>query len=141
MKITEDIIAYGHENILATHKSTFEITKEMELSRRGNCIIAVSANKSLKNLSLEFKRHLLRENAKITVLIEAEGIIETVKAYGSSKLILTHPTDIVIRKSDYICARTLAIKADKAACDLSRRLVDKLKNPRQKVKITLTMEI
>jgi hypothetical protein len=138
MKIAEVILAYGHENIQATHKSTLEVTKEKELSKRGDCIIAVSANKALADLSLEFKRCLLREKAEITVLIEAGGITEVVKAFGSPKLILTHSTDIVIRKSNYICGRTLAIKADKAAFDLSRRLVDKLKNPRQRVKITLT---
>jgi hypothetical protein len=141
MKITEVILAYGHENIRATHKSTLEITREKELSRRGDCIIAVSANKALKDLGLEFKKHLLKENAKITVLIQADGIAEVVKAFGSPKLILTHPTDTVIRKSDYVCTRTLAVKADKAACDLSRRLVDKLKNPQRKVKITLAVEV
>ncbi|MDX1814121.1 MAG: DUF371 domain-containing protein, partial [Candidatus Bathyarchaeia archaeon] len=41
------------------------------------------------------------------------------------------------RKSDYVCSRTLAIHADKAAQDLSRGLVEKLKNPKQKMKITL----
>jgi hypothetical protein len=35
----------------------------------------------------------------------------------------------------------LAIQADKAACDLSRRLVEKLENPKQKVKITLTVKV
>jgi len=64
-----------------------------------------------------------------------------VKAFGSSRLILSHPTDIVVRKSDFICHRTLAVKADKAACDLSRALVEKLKNPEQVVKITLTVEV
>jgi len=54
-------------------------------------------------------------------------------------LILTHPTDMVIRKSDYICNRTLAIRADKSANDLPRELVEKLKNPRQKVNITLIL--
>jgi hypothetical protein len=47
---------------------------------------------------------------------------------------------MVIRKSDYLSDRTLAIHADKAANDLSRELVEKLKNPRQKAKITLTFE-
>ena len=42
---------------------------------------------------------------------------------------MSHPTDMVVRKSGYICGRTLAINADKAACDLSRALVEKLKNP------------
>jgi len=54
-------------------------------------------------------------------------------------LILTHPTDIVIRKSDYICNRTLAIRADKSAKDLPRELAEKLKNPQQKINVTLNL--
>jgi hypothetical protein len=75
------------------------------------------------------------------MLIEAGDIVEVVNAFGSVRLILTHPTDMVARKSNYICSRTLAIRADKAACDLSRRLVEKLKNQKQKVKITLTVNV
>ncbi|MEM3577191.1 MAG: DUF371 domain-containing protein [Candidatus Bathyarchaeia archaeon] len=141
MEVKEVIIARGHENIRATHRSTLEITREAELTRRGDCIIAVSADKALADLSVEFKKCLLNEKAEITMLIEADEVAETVKAFGSPKLILTHPTDVVVRKSDYVCARTLAIKADKVACDLSRRLVEKLKDPRQKVKITLTVSV
>ena len=138
---TEIILAYGHKNIQATHKSTLEITKETELSKKGNCIIAVSASKAVADLGSEFKENLRKENAKITMLIEAEDIVEVVNALGSSRLILTHPTDMVARKSNYICSRTLAIQADKAACDFSRKLVEKLKNPKQKVKITLTVKV
>jgi hypothetical protein len=141
MEITEVILAFGHANIQATHKSTLEITKEAELSRRGDCIIAVSADKAMVDLSSEFKENLHKENAKITMLIEAGDIVEVVNALGSSRLILAHPTDMVARKSNYICNRTLAIQADKAACDLSRKLVEKLKNPKQKVKITLTVKV
>ena len=141
MEITEVILAFGHANIQATHKSTLEITKEAELSRRGDCIIAVSAHKAMRDLRSEFKENLRKENAKITMLIEAGDIVEVVNAFGSVRLILTHPTDMVVRKSNYICNRTLAIRADKAACDLSRRLVEKLKNQKQKVKITLTVKV
>ena len=135
---TEIITAYGHENIQATHKTTLEITKDKHLTRNGDCIIAVAANKSLADLSPKFKEKLRRKNAILTIRIEAEGVVEEIKASGSSHLILTHPTEIVVRKSDYISNRTLAIRADKTSYDLSKRLVDKLKNPNQKVKITLT---
>lgn len=141
MEITEIILAYGHKNIQATHKSTLEITKKAQLSKRGDCIIAVSANKAITNLSLELKENLQKQNAKITMLIEAGEVVEVVDALGSPRLILTHPTDMVVRKSSYICSRTLVIQADKAACDLSRKLVEKLRNPKQKVKITLTIKI
>ena len=141
LEIREVIFARGHENVLATHKTTFEITKEALLSEKGDCIIAVSADKALADLSFKFKDWLKRENAKISILIEADNLKETVSAFGSPKLILSHPTDMVVRKSSYVCDRTLAVKADKAACDLSRKLVEKLRNPRQKVKITLTVKV
>jgi hypothetical protein len=64
-----------------------------------------------------------------------------VKASGSPHLVLTHPSDIVIRRSGYVSDRTLAIHADKSANDLSRRLVEKLRDPRQKIKISLTVSI
>jgi hypothetical protein len=141
MEITETILASGHKNIQATHKSTLEITKEAELSKKGDCIIAVSANKSIRDLSSEFKQNLRKENAQITMLIEAGDALEVVNASGSPRLILTHPTDIVVRKSNYICNRTLAIQADKAACDLPRDLVKRLRNPKQKVKVKLTVRV
>ena len=141
MEITEIIFAYGHRNIRATHESTLEITKEAELSKRGDCIIAVSANKAINDLHSEFKENLRKENARITILIEVGEPAEVVNAFGSPRLILTHRTDIVVRKSNYTCNRTLAIQADKAACDLSRKLAEKLRNPKQKVKITLTVRV
>jgi hypothetical protein len=135
--VREVIFGSGHENIMATHKTTLEFTKDKHLSKKGDCIVAVAADKALTNLGAEFKENLRRPHAKLIILIEAGGIIDQVNAYGSPRLILTHPTDIVIRKSDYVCNRTLAVHADKAAQDLSKALVEKLKNPQQKVKITL----
>jgi len=44
-----------------------------------------------------------------------------------------------LRKSSYIDSRTLGIQADKAARDLPRTLTEKLKNPEQKVIVTLTV--
>jgi hypothetical protein len=133
----EVIFGYGHGNIQATHKTTLEFTKDTHLSRKGDCIIAVAADKALADLSAKFKEKLRKPHSKLIITIEADGIIEQVTAHGSPKLILTHPNDVVIRKSDYMCNRTLAVHADKAAQDLSRDLVEKLKNPKQRVKITL----
>jgi hypothetical protein len=141
MEIISIISAHGHKNVRATHESTLEITKESQLLKRGNCIIAVSADKSVADLRNEFKENLRNENAKMTMLIEAGEVVEVVKAFGSPRLILTHPKEIVVRKSGYICSRTLAIRADKAACDLSRKLVEKLRSSKQKVKITLTVRV
>ena len=141
METIEEIFAFGHKNVLATHKTTLEITKSVGLSKRGDCIIAVSADKAAVELKQEFRQSLRNKNAKIAITIDAGDVVETVKAFGSPHLILTHPMDFVIRKSNYICSRTLAIQADKAACDLSRKLVEKLKIPKQRVKITLAVEV
>jgi hypothetical protein len=135
--LKDEVFANGHENIEATHLTTLEITKEANLSRRGDCIIAVAADKSLADLSEEFKESLRKPGAKLTLTIEANGITAQINAYGSPKLILTHPSDMVVRKSSYIDDRTLAINADKAAADLPRKLVEKLRNPKQKARIIL----
>jgi hypothetical protein len=140
VKATEVIIAHGHENIRSTNKTTFEVTKETHLTKRGDCIIAVDATKGAVDLSQQFKDFVRSDNAQIIIELEVDGEKETVKACGSSGLTLMHPTALVIRKSNFVCNRTLAIKADKAACNFSRRLVEKFQNPNQKVKITLTAE-
>ena len=140
MKAFEVIIANGHENILAKNKHTFEITKESHLTKRGDCIIAVAANKGISDLSGDFKKLLRREGAKVKIVIQTANEKEVVEAWGDPKLRLNHPTDLVIRKSDYICNRTLAINADKAAKDFSRLHVKKLKNSRQKIQVILSIE-
>jgi len=139
MEVTDYIHAYGHRNIQAAHRTTLEITKENELTTKGDCIIAVSADKALIDLSSEFKDALRKKGAKVTILIEAEDVTDTINAAGGGNLILTHPTDMVLRKSGYVCNRTLAIRANKAACDLSKELVQRLRNPWQKVNVTLTV--
>jgi len=135
--VVEEIEAFGSPLIRATHKSTFEITREHHLTPRGDCIIAIGANKAAKDLSDRFKETAKRTGAEITIIIEASGVKEIVKACGNPNLTFTHPTDIVVRKSNYICGRTVAVRADKAACSLSRELVERLKRPWEPVRITL----
>jgi uncharacterized protein len=139
-QIRETLWAIGHPNILANHYSTLMITKDTYVSKNGDCIVAVAANKSVADFSSEFKEKLKKPDAKLSITISAEGLKEIISAFGTPNLILTHPTDIVIRKSSYVCNRTLAICADKASNDLSRELREKLKKPNQKIKITLTIE-
>ena len=141
MEKTEIITAYGHGLIQSTHKTTFEITKEKHLTRKGDCIVAVRSDKAAADLSPDFKEAARNPNAEITITIEAGREKETVRAKGDPRLFLTDPKDIVVRKSEYVCNRTLAVKAEKAAADLSRELVDKLQDPNQIVKVRLTVEV
>jgi hypothetical protein len=138
--VTVVFYAHGHKNIVATHTTTFEITKEAALTRQGDCIIAVGATRAAIGLPIEFKQAARREGARITITVEANELKEVVKAWGSPKLTFTHSTDLVVRKSSYVCNRTLAIGADKAARDFSRKLVEKMKDPNQEMTVTLTVE-
>jgi hypothetical protein len=136
----ENILAFGHENIQAIHPTTLMFTKEMQVSNSGDCIVAVAADKALTDLTKTFKDTLRKPNAKLSIIIQAGDLAEQINASGSPKLILTHPNDIVIRKSSFISDRTLAIDSDKSSNDLSRELIAKLKNPKQKINITLTVQ-
>jgi hypothetical protein len=138
--VTVVFSARGHENIEATHRTTFEVTKETTLTKQGDCIIAVESTKAAADLPFEFKEAARKEGAQITVTIETGELKEIVKAKGSPQLKFMHPTDLVVRKSGYVCGRTLAIRADKAASDFSRELVEKLKDPRQEITVTLAVE-
>lgn len=137
--VKEEIIAYGHHNITAIHKTTFEVTKEENLGKEGSCIIGVRANKACKDLNEEFK-NALKEGKKVEIRIEVEGISDKVIAFGSPALKLSDEKSIVVRKSDYIDKRTLAILSDKAACDIKREIVEKMKNPQTKMRIILEIK-
>jgi hypothetical protein len=139
-QIKETIRAFGHLNIQAIHPTTLMFTKEKSLSKNGDCIVAVAADKAFADLSAEFKDKLRQPNAILTILIEADGLKQQIIASGSPKLVLTHATDMVVRKSDYISDRTLAIHAGKAANDLPRKFIEKLKDPKQQVKVILIVE-
>jgi hypothetical protein len=138
-QLIEQILAFGHENILATHPTTLMITKDKELTKQGDCIIAVGANKAVSDLNPEFKQKLRETNTKLNMQIEVDGLIEQISAHGSFELDFNNNTDMVIRKSNFTSDRTLAIKADKAAFDLHRMFVEKLKTTNQQIKITLTL--
>lgn len=136
----EIIHAFGHPNIQSSHPTTLMITKDRHLTENGDCIVAVSADKALADLGYKFKETLSNPETKLTITIEADGEKEEIHASGSPKLCLCHATDMVIRKSNYACTRTLGISADKSSLDLSRALIQKLKNPTQKVTITLSIK-
>ena len=138
--VTVVFVAYGHENVLSTHKTTFEVTKEDTLTKHGDCIVAVKSTKCATDFPVNFKEAARKEGSRITITFEADEMKETITAEGNPQLQFTHKTDFVVRKSDYVCGRTLAINANKAAIDFSRDLVKKLRDPKQEVRITLVVE-
>ena len=136
MSLIERIIARGHPLIKATHPTTMMITRDRELGPRGDCIVAISADKAAADLKEKFKEQI-RRGSPLKIILKAGGAKEIIHARGHKGLSLTHPTDLVIRKSDFLCERTLAIKADKAARDLSREFVTLLQNSATEIQILL----
>ena len=134
--IKETIVCYGHENVKATHRSTLEITKEDYLTPRGDCIICIKASKALKDLDEKIKK-ALKSGKKVKIRIIVDGIVDELEAFGDSRLSFESDFSMVIRKSDYVDGRTLAIKANKAAKDIKRELVEKLRNPEQRVVVEI----
>lgn len=63
----------GHKNISSLHKSTFEITKDKEITPSGDCIIGVSSNYVLDDFPNDLKKEIANSNTKIIVILETEN--------------------------------------------------------------------
>ncbi|MEM3383107.1 MAG: DUF371 domain-containing protein [Nitrososphaerales archaeon] len=138
MSVMDIVEFFGHPLIRATHKTTFEITKEKEISLRGDCIIGVKANKSCRDLDDRLKK-LINGNVPIKITIQVGEYVFEAKGMGHPSLTLTDDKDIVVRKSNYICPRTLAIKSDKAAIDIPRYIILMLNNSNTKGKMVISI--
>jgi len=133
----EAFSAMGHALISATHNTTLEITREDHLTKRGTCIVAIRSDKGAGDLSPGFKRLAKDPRAEIVLRLECNGIEDTVRARGHRLLTFTHPTDIVIRTSDFTCGRTVAIHCDKSASRLKRSLIGEL---RKQLSVNIILE-
>ncbi|MEK6917238.1 MAG: DUF371 domain-containing protein, partial [Nanoarchaeota archaeon] len=65
----------GHENLLGTHRNTFEFTKHTNLTRNGDCIIGVDADYSLTEL-----KKIAKSCTKIKIILSFEKLKETIVA-------------------------------------------------------------
>jgi hypothetical protein len=122
----DTVYCRGHPLVLGTHPTTFEVTRENHLTKNGNCIIGIAADKGCNDLSAEFKRVLCHDDAVLITILSCDGITVEVKSRGSSGLTLDHPTDLVWRRSTFVCGRTIGILSDYAAATLPEALVANL---------------
>ena len=120
----------GHENIRSFHKKTIEITKESDLTPSGDCIIGINAKYGCNDIPKKIKEKLRDPNSKVTFSIIVDDYIFKINGKGHEDLICTDPNDIVIRKSDFVCPRTLAVNCDKASDSIPRELVKLLQDPK-----------
>ena len=135
-----EILFYGHKNIRSNHTRTIEITKESHLTPRGDCIVGVNANGSCSDLPLSIKNKLRDPQSKVVISIFVKDRKFVVRGKGHPRLILSHGEDIVIRKSNFICPRTLAISCDRASDLLPRDMVTMLQDPNTQGKFVISVD-
>jgi len=135
MTILERIIAFGHANVSCIHNSTIEITKENYLTTNGTCVLGINSSKACSDLDLKLKEKIW-DGAKIEVDIQVEEFYDNFYGFGNKQLPLSHESDLVFRKSDFICDRTVLINCTKSSSDLNRDLVNSLTSPNKEIKLT-----
>ena len=125
--------AHSHPNILGTHKTTLEFTKDKNLSLEGDCIIGVNSDFELKKIK-NFIKNAQYEKHKI-VKIKISSLNGEFRDEVTAELnpSFNNAHEIVVRKTDFVSERTLATNANKSSSELDRRLIDYLKVPNRKV--------
>ena len=128
--------AYGHPNILGTHKTTLEFTKDKEVSLKGDCIIGVNADFDLEKIR-NFTENSI--DKKITITIKTISKLKKLQETVSAELnpSFNDETEFVIRKTDFVSERTFAINTNKAAFELNRGLINYLKEKKNKIAIII----
>lgn len=138
--VQDEVIFYGHPNIRSLHGKTIEITKDEHLTPRGDCIIGVKANKACADLDESFK-HRLKSNLsviKIEIMVGDESFL--ISGRGDERLSMLNANDIVIRKTNFVCPRTMSVLCDKASSDVPRKLVRILQDQKTKGIFRITLE-
>jgi uncharacterized protein len=130
--------AKGHPAVLSTHSTAIEVTKERDLTSRGDCIVAVCSGMGARDLPNALRAALARSETIARAVFSVGGFEFEVRGRGDPGLKLSHPTDLVIRRSGFVSDRTLMIHADKSAKDIPRGMVRLLQDPTNAVLIEIS---
>jgi hypothetical protein len=139
MKAQETIYCRGHPLVISSHPTTFEVTREDHITKNGNCIIGIAADKGCKGLSSEFRRVLSHDDAVLCTRLSCGDVTVEVKSRGSSMFSLDHPTDMVWRRSSFVCGRTIGIMSDHVAAALPEALIANLVAGKEMIVILTAM--
>lgn len=135
----EVIHARGHENVSATHASTFEVTSDDCLTPAGDCILGIEADRVPAAFDEEFVTACRHADATIVATLEVDGHTDRVSGQGHPDLTFASDRSLVCRTSEYVDDRTVAVGMDRAAGDLDRELVGALADGAE-LKLTLAVE-
>jgi uncharacterized protein len=138
--LIEEIQFYGHKNIRSLHARTIEVTKDPHLTLRGDCIIGVNANKSCSDLASEMKNKIKSNHSFIEIELIVEPFEFKFHGFGNENLLLTNDHDIVFRKSNFVCNRTLCVNCNLSAIHLPRKMIDLLRDPLKQGLLLIRLE-
>ncbi|MEW5839944.1 DUF371 domain-containing protein [Nitrososphaera sp.] len=136
----DEITFFGHPNVQSLHSRTVEITTEEHLTLKGDCIIGVRAERACAGISEPVRRRLMQDSAPVRIEVIVGEQVYAIAGSGDSRLTLKNKHDIVIRKTNFTCPRTLAVRCDRASSDIPRGMVERLKDPATKGLFRITVE-
>jgi hypothetical protein len=131
--------AWGDDKITSKHRTTLEITKEGVKTGYGDCIVATRSEVGLRDLPEGLKRQAKVRGATMKVILEAGGCSQMIRGMGDPALTFASSHEMVIRKSSYVCGRTLMVHADKAAAELDGSFVDLIRDGKRDMKVTIVV--
>lgn len=121
------IRARGHANIKGTHRKTFELTGDADVTEAGTCIVGVAAEASTDDL--------LSVRGAVEIELRCGAVTDWVQASMNPLFIVGDP--LIIRIHPAAQHRSLCIAASKGASALDRELVDALRAPNAELIVTI----
>ena len=138
--IQDEVTFYGHPNVRSLHSKTVEITRDGHLTLRGDCIIGVRASKACADLDQNLRRRLRSNDSvvRIEMMVGDESFL--INGKGDERFTLQNPHDIVIRKTGFVCPRTMSVRCDRASSDVPRKMVRMLQDTEERGIFRITVE-
>jgi len=138
--IQDEVTFYGHPNVRSLHSKTVEITRDDHLTLRGDCIIGVRASKACADLDQILRRRLRSNDSvvRIEIMVGDESFL--INGKGDERFTLQNPHDIVIRKTGFVCPRTMSVRCDRASSDVPRKMVRMLQDTEERGIFRITVE-
>ncbi|MBN2567644.1 DUF371 domain-containing protein [Candidatus Woesearchaeota archaeon] len=124
-------IVHGHPNTSSTHRTTIEFTRDAHLSERGDCVLGVSAGWKASDA----RRLAGYDRLKVTISVPGRRLADSFSCTANKDARVSD--EIVFRKGGFVSERTLGTDAAKAACDIDRRIVRHLTDPKARAVVTI----
>lgn len=125
--VKELIRARGHKHVSASHQSTFEVTTDDFLTPAGDCIIGIDANRAPADFDPEFVSACQQPTTTIRLTLQVGSAEQRITGQGHPEMSLKSDRSTVVRTSDYVDDRTVAVQADAAAAHIEETIIEDLR--------------